>query len=103
MAKIVLSASRRTDIPAFYMDWFMERIDAGFFRVQNPFNGQVRIIPSQPEDVHTIVFWSKDFGRFLKGRYGQRLQQMGFNLFLTLPLILKIRSWSPASRPWERA
>jgi hypothetical protein len=86
MAKIVLSASRRTDIPAFYMVWFMDRIEAGFFRIENPFNSHVRIIPSRPEDVHTIVFWSKDFGTFLKGGYGQRLQQRGFNLFFNFTI-----------------
>ncbi len=86
MAKIVLSASRRTDIPAFYMDWFMARIETGVFRVKNPFNGHVRIIPCRPEDIHTIVFWSKDFGLFLKGDYGQRLQQMGFNLFFNFTI-----------------
>ena len=30
---MILSASRRTDIPAFYADWFMRRIDAGFVPV----------------------------------------------------------------------
>ena len=75
--KIILSASRRTDIPAFYMDWFMEQIEAGFFSVENPFNGHVRTVPARPDDVHTIVFWSKDFGAFLRGGYGKRLQQMG--------------------------
>jgi len=86
MTKTVLSASRRTDIPAFYMDWFMERTIAGFFRVENPFNRHVRIIPSRKEDIHTIVFWSKDFGPFLRGGYGQRLQRMGFNLFFNFTI-----------------
>jgi len=79
--KIVLSASRRTDIPAFYMDWFMERIDNGFFETVNPYNQKKTIIPATPDHVHTIVFWSKNFGPFLKGGYGQRLRDKGYHLF----------------------
>ncbi len=55
---VVLSASRATDIPAFYADWFMNRLRAGFFPWTNPFR------PSQVQRVSTarvraIVFWSK--------------------------------------------
>ena len=35
---MILSASRRTDIPAFYTPWFMNRIREGFLLVRNPFN-----------------------------------------------------------------
>ncbi len=84
--KIVLSASRRTDIPAFYMDWFMEQIRAGAFRVENPYNGYVQVISARPDDVHTIVFWSKNFGPFLKGNYAQALQQRGFHLFFNFTI-----------------
>jgi hypothetical protein len=79
--KIVISASRRSDIPAFYMPWFMERIERGFFEVVNPFNRQVKKVSATPTDVHTIVFWSKDFGRFLKQNYGRKLQKAGYHLF----------------------
>jgi len=86
MPKIVLSASRRTDIPAFYMDWFMAGIQAGFFQVENPFSGQVQRVSCRPEHVHTIVFWSKDFGLFLREGHGPRLQQMGYNLFFNFTI-----------------
>ena len=36
--KKVISASRRTDIPAFYLKWFFERLEAGSFSLTNPFN-----------------------------------------------------------------
>jgi hypothetical protein len=84
--KIVISASRRTDIPAFYMDWFMGRIEAGFFELSNPYNGRKTLIPSTPDHVHTIVFWSKDFGRFISGDYGNRLVQMGYHLFFNFTI-----------------
>lgn len=78
---IVLSASRRTDIPAFYMDWFMDRMADGLFEVRNPFNGRIRRVIATADTVHTIVFWSKNFGPFIEGGYGQRLRQMGMHLF----------------------
>lgn len=77
----VLSASRRTDIPAFYMDWFMAGIEDGLFGVVNPYNSRTRIIPADFKQIHTIVFWSKNFGPFLEGGYGESLLQMGYHLF----------------------
>ena len=57
-APVILSASRATDIPAFYADWFMNRLRAGFFPWRNPFNPrQVQTVST--ERVRAIVFWSK--------------------------------------------
>jgi len=79
--QIVISASRRTDIPAFYMDWFMQRLETGFFETVNPFNQKVSIVPATPDKVHTIVFWSKNFGPFIKGPYIDILIGKGYHLF----------------------
>ena len=79
--KIILSASRRTDIPAFYMPWFMDGIEKARFEVINPYNQQVSIVPAGADQVHTIVFWSKDFGPFLYGNYGEELIARGYHLF----------------------
>ena len=58
LAPAILSASRATDLPAFYADWFMNRIRAGVFRRVNPFNSaQIRTI--SVAQVRAIVFWSK--------------------------------------------
>lgn len=58
---MILSASRRTDIPAFYGPWFAERVRAGFCRVPNPFNPrQISRISLRPEDVDALVFWTRD-------------------------------------------
>lgn len=84
--KIVLSASRRSDIPAFYMDWFMTRLDEGVFEVQNPYSGRISRIPATPEKVHTIVFWSKDFGPFIRGGYGDFLVRRGYHLFFNFTI-----------------
>jgi hypothetical protein len=57
---VIISASRRTDIPAFYADWFMRRLRAGTCTVPNPFNRQqVAALSLRPEDVEAIVFWTR--------------------------------------------
>lgn len=56
---ILVSASRSTDIPAFYADWFFHRLDvAGYSAWTNPFNG-VRSYVSY-KNTRFIVFWSKN-------------------------------------------
>lgn len=58
---MILSASRRTDIPAFYADWFRRRVQEGFFVSVNPFNPrQVKRVDITPERVEVVVFWTKD-------------------------------------------
>jgi hypothetical protein len=60
MAALIISASRRTDIPAFYSRWFINRIRAGYCTVPNPFNPQqVSTISLAPQDVEVIVFWTR--------------------------------------------
>jgi len=60
---MIISASRRTDIPAFYADWFLRRLEAGYCQVANPFNSrQVRSVSLRPEDVDAVVFWTKYAG-----------------------------------------
>lgn len=55
---IVVSASRSTDIPAFYADWFFERLKKGYSAWTNPFNGKKSYVAY--EDTRFIVFWSKN-------------------------------------------
>lgn len=58
---MIISASRRTDIPAFYPDWFINRLKAGFLLVRNPMNRiQVSRITLTPDTVDCIVFWTKN-------------------------------------------
>src|SRR5690606_4823238 len=59
--KMILSVSRRTDIPAFYLDWFFNRLRDGFVLVRNPMNyHQVSKIALNPSVIDCIVFWTKD-------------------------------------------
>ena len=58
---MIISASRRTDIPAFYSEWFMRRIHQQYCLCVNPFNRhQVTQVSLQPEDVDALVFWTKN-------------------------------------------
>lgn len=58
---MILSASRRTDIPAFYSEWFFRRIEEGFVCVRNPMNAyQVSRISLSRDVVDCIVFWTKN-------------------------------------------
>lgn len=58
---MIISASRRTDIPTLYSDWFYKRIQDGFVNVRNPINFyQVSRISLSPDVVDGIVFWTKN-------------------------------------------
>lgn len=58
---MILSVSRRTDIPAFYPRWFMNRVSEKFVYVRNAFNAnQISNISINPDVVDCIVFWSKN-------------------------------------------
>ena len=57
-APVIVSASRSTDIPAFYADWFMERLKAGYVKWFNPFNGVPLYVGFRK--TRLIVFWSKN-------------------------------------------
>lgn len=58
---MILSASRRTDIPNYYSEWFINRVREGFLYVRNPMNArQVSRIDLSPEAVDCIVFWTKN-------------------------------------------
>ena len=60
-APLIVSASRRTDIPAFHMEWMLNRLKEGVVNVRNPRNPkQIRRVELTRDDVGCIVFWSKD-------------------------------------------
>jgi hypothetical protein len=61
----VISASRRTDIPAFYSDWLLNRLDEGFCDVLHPYTKKSFRVSLHPEDVGAIVFWSKNYSPLL--------------------------------------
>ena len=58
---MIISASRRTDIPTYYSEWFFNRIKEGYALVRNPMNAhQISKISLRPDVVDGIVFWTKN-------------------------------------------
>lgn len=63
----IISCSRRTDIPAFLMEWVIDKIQKGYVDVNNPFYpSQVSRISLKPKDVKCWMWWSKNFGKWIK-------------------------------------
>lgn len=64
---MILSVSRRTDIPNYYSEWFINRIKEGFLYVRNPMNAhQISRIDLSPGVVDCIVFWTKNPADMMK-------------------------------------
>jgi len=57
---MIVSASYRTDIPAFYGDWFMRRLAAGTCRSLNPWNRKTYDVSLRAVDVDGFVFWTRN-------------------------------------------
>ena len=57
---MIVSASYRTDIPAYYRDWFMNRLAAGFCRVASPHGGKPYEVSLRAADVDGFVFWTRN-------------------------------------------
>jgi len=61
---VIVSASYRTDIPAFYGDWFRRRLAAGHCRVTSPYGGPPQDVPLTPTAVDGFVFWTRNAAPF---------------------------------------
>lgn len=64
----------------------MDGIGSGVFEVENPYNRRRRQVPARPHEVHSIVFWSKNFGPFLQRQIGEKLERRGYHLFFNFSL-----------------
>jgi len=61
LARTVISCSRRTDVPTFYVPWLMQRVREGRAVYHNPFSGRPCEVSLDPENVAALVFWSKNY------------------------------------------
>jgi len=77
--KKIISVSRRTDIPAFYGQWFMNRLKEGFVGVVHPLGGERYIVSLKPRDVVCFVFWSKNFRPFLENL--KIIENLGYKFY----------------------
>lgn len=64
MAARIISASYRTDIPAFHGRWFLERLAVGHCQVVNPYGGPAVTVDLRPDAVAGFVFWSRNVAPF---------------------------------------
>ena len=97
---MIISASRRTDIPAFYAEWFVNRLRAGFCQVPNPFNPQqVSHVSLAPEDVEVIVFWTRNPRPLFP--YLDELDRLGYRYYFQYTLIGNPRLIDPSTPPLE--
>lgn len=97
---MIISASRRTDIPAFYGEWFMNRLREGFCLVANPFNpANVSHVSLLPEDVDVIVFWSKNPRPFLS--HLDDLDRTGFRYYFLFTVNSYPKSLEPNLPPLD--
>jgi hypothetical protein len=73
---VIISASYKTDIPAFYGEWFLNRLRAGSCKMVNPYGRQIYQVSLRPEDVEGFVFWTRNAGPFLPAL--AEVRQRGF-------------------------
>lgn len=77
---MILSVSRRCDIPAFFGEWFAGRLKEGFVCVRNPYNrGFVSKILLDPQTVDCIAFWTKNAAPFLQ--YLPQIDKLGYRYY----------------------
>ncbi|MBN2055980.1 DUF1848 domain-containing protein [bacterium] len=98
---MVISASRRTDLPAWYGRWFRQRLEEGFARYTNPFSGTEYQVSLTRESVIAFLFWSKDFAPFMSEL--EHLEELGYPFYCHftitgLPVVME-----PAAPPWSDA
>ncbi len=82
---MIISASRRTDIPAFYTAWLMNRLHQGSVLVSNPFNpNQVSQVSLDPQTVDGIVFWTKNPAPILP--HLEEIRRLGYQYYFQFTL-----------------
>jgi hypothetical protein len=99
---MIISASRRTDIPAFYSEWLLNRIREGYCAVPNPFNPeQVSRVSLKPEHVDVIVFWTRNPAPLLPRL--KELDDRGFRYYFQYTLLNNPRTLDTKGPPLEAA
>ncbi len=93
---MIISASRRTDIPAFYAQWMVRRLREGYATVANPYNcNQVTRVSLVPEDVDAIVFWTRNPRPLMP--YLDELDSRGYRYYFQFTLLGYPRAIDPKS------
>ncbi len=97
----VISASRRTDIPAFYTEWFINRLKAGYCHSLNPFGGQVYRVSLAPENCLAIFFCTRN--PMPLEQHLDWLDEQGYHYYFHLTINGYPAVLDPHGPPWEVA
>ncbi len=98
---MILSVSRRTDIPAHFSEWLMGRLKAGYALVRNPVNhAQISKITLSPDVIDCIVFWSKDPRNLLP--YLPEIDRLGYRYYFQFTLTPYGKDLEPNSGKKQR-
>jgi len=100
--QFIVSASRRTDIPAFYSEWLIQRFREGRAEYVHPFHNRRIEVGLDPALVAAVVFWTKDFAPMLD-RLAE-LDRLGFSRWLVHYTITGLGpAWEPRAPKTEKA
>lgn len=101
--KQIISVSRRTDIPAFHAEWFMERIREGYCVVPNPRypSQKTKPISLKASDVEAIVFWTRNPAPLMG--HLKELDDRGYKYYFQYTIIGYPRDIEPKSPPLDEA
>lgn len=77
----------------------MDRIQTGCFELTHPYTKRISRLAAAPDRIHTIVFWSKNFGPFFDGGYDRQLSQKGYRLFFNFTINSPHPTLEPAMPP----
>lgn len=95
---MIVSASRRTDIPAHYAPWLLNRLRAGWCAVLSPFNARlVTRVPLTPDHADAIVFWTRNPAPLLP--FLTELQSMGHRFLFQFTLLEYPNTLHPGMPP----
>jgi hypothetical protein len=98
---VIVSASYRTDIPAFYGTWFLERLRRGSCRVANPYGGRDYEVDLTPDAADGFVFWTRNARPFLAGL--EETAARGFPFVVQYTITGYPREIEPSVVPAEQA
>lgn len=98
---MIISASRRTDIPGYFSDWFIQRMKEREVSVRNPrFPKRINVFSLDPSHVQCIVFWTKHPGPM--AGLAKTAEQLGYSLYVQCTLNAYGRDIEPGMEDHQR-
>lgn len=98
---MIISASYKTDIPAFYGEWFLNRLKAGYCKVINPYNRFASKVNLTESAVDGFVFWTKNAAPFLSAF--SEVDRRGYAFIVQHTINAYPRSLETSVVDWEKA